>query len=221
MKDNGGSFACCVIQINDHAASAILHQNICHAHEEIELDRRLTDGGKQTGDVLVGFRLGAGIGRVFTGSLHFILVVEGEHILGDAGEAPVRKAVREAEAVAQIVGRISDGRHAEGHIVDCQQRLQNSPAPSGSVTATALQKRIRAEVIGQAVIRRHIDIHGFLQRQVDAGKAGIPCRVIREGCAGKAMLRIQRVHGHLCVLAEDQSAGSVDGSKAAHRLRKP
>ena len=55
VKDNGGSFACCVIQINDHAASAILHQNICHADEEIELDCRLTDGGKQAGDVLVGF----------------------------------------------------------------------------------------------------------------------------------------------------------------------
>ena len=35
------------------------------------------------------------------------------------------------------------------------------------------------------------------------------------------MLRIQRVHRHLRVLAEDQSAGSVDGGKTAHRLRKP
>ena len=35
------------------------------------------------------------------------------------------------------------------------------------------------------------------------------------------MLRIQRVHRYLRVLAKDQCAGTVDGGKAAHRLRKP
>ena len=71
------------------------------------------------------------------------------------------EAVREADAIAQVIGRAADGRHLEGHIVDRQQRLQYRPASRRRVPATALQKRIRAEVVGQTVIRRDIDIPGF------------------------------------------------------------
>ena len=210
-----------IIQVNHHPRPFILDQHVRHADEEIKLDRGIIHRREQAGYILVRLGFRAGQVRIGPAPRHFIPLVEREGIFRDTRKAAVRQAIREADAIAQVIGRVAYGRHPEGHIVDRQQRLQYRPPARGHIAAAALQKRIRAEVVCQAIIRSDIEIHGLLQFQIHAGEAGILRRVIGKRGPGKAVLRVQGINRLLGILPEYQRPGPIHGGKAPHGLRQP
>ena len=177
----------------------------------------------QAGEVLVAFALGRGQRRVCTDTRHRVFRVVVEGVLRDTGNlAAVGKASLKAEDVHQVVGGIADHIHREGYVMDLIHRGEDFPAHLFSqLIGIGLQKWIRAEVVGQAVILRLAVIHRHLLFDVHYRQAGIMRFIVSEGAACKPVLRIDPVRDILVVRFQDDFPVAVCKHITAASLRNP